>query len=44
MGEELLLGLKRRTLHGEFPLPYYTFVKIVIKKLKYIGISSVTEW
>jgi hypothetical protein len=36
--------MKKFSKYGEFPLPYYTFAKIVIKKLKYFGISNITEW
>lgn len=36
--------MKKNIRWAEFPLPYYTFIKIVIKKLKLFGIKNVTEW
>ncbi len=44
LSEELLIGLRKSTKYATFPLPYYTFSKIIIKKLKSLRVSNVTNW
>jgi hypothetical protein len=29
---------------ADLPLPYFTYAKIIIKKLKYFGIKNATDW